>query len=98
MLAEDPLLFNLIYIHKYFHIFIYFISQDMKKISSAYSDDTKSVWEAWAALGHPFLPKKFKSFFLHMCTMQLQHYVLEFNFVLCLISLHPAPLPSVSRY
>jgi hypothetical protein len=35
MLAEDPMLFNLIYIHKYFHIFIYFISQDMRKISSA---------------------------------------------------------------
>jgi hypothetical protein len=68
MLAEDPLLFNLVYIHKYFHICIYFISQDMRKISSAYSDDTKLAWEAQATPGRPFLPKNFKSFFFtHAC-------------------------------
>jgi hypothetical protein len=32
-LAEDLLASNLIYFHKYFHIFSYFISQDMMKNS-----------------------------------------------------------------
>ena len=36
MLAEDPISFNLFYMPKYFHIFIYFISQDIREISSAY--------------------------------------------------------------
>ena len=59
LLAEDPLLFNRIYIHKNFQNFIYFISQYMRTISSGYSDDTKSAWEAWAAPGCPFSPKIF---------------------------------------
>ena len=38
MLAEDPLYFNLTYLHKYFQIFIYFISQNMMQIIFAGSN------------------------------------------------------------
>ena len=44
-LAEDPLAPDLIYFHKYFQTFIYFISQDMTKCWN-------QAAQATATLGH----------------------------------------------
>ena len=42
-LAEDPLAPDLIYLHKYFQIFIYFISQDMTKSQKQVAQATATL-------------------------------------------------------
>ena len=44
-LAEDPLAPDLIYVHKYFQIFIYFISQDMTKSQKQAAQTTATLHE-----------------------------------------------------